>query len=97
MRLVIGIALFGVGLVLLLGQIEGTSGAGYPAETSWVRTAQGWERVDLWEASSVGPARLHPLIVASGQVLVSLLALVATSPRCNLPPRRLWRMAWTGH
>jgi hypothetical protein len=43
----------------------------------WVRTVDGWERVDSWYVSEVRPPRLHPLVVAAGQGLVSLLGLVA--------------------
>jgi hypothetical protein len=45
-------------------------------EAPWVRTADGWERAGSWLAtSSATPPKLHPLVVAAGQLLVSLLAL----------------------
>ena len=43
----------------------------------WVRTVDGWERVESWYVGEVRPPGLHPLVVAAGQGLVSLLGLAA--------------------
>jgi hypothetical protein len=43
----------------------------------WVRTVDGWERLDSWHECKVAPPQLHPLVVAAGQGLVSLLGLAA--------------------
>jgi hypothetical protein len=42
----------------------------------WVRTVDGWERTDSWFVEPVGRPRLHPLLVAAGQGLVSVMGLV---------------------
>ena len=42
----------------------------------WVRTVDGWERTELWHARDLHVPRLHPLVVAAGQGLVSVTALV---------------------
>jgi hypothetical protein len=47
------------------------------SESRWVRTVDGWERPDSWYLEAVRPPKLHPLVVAAGQGLVSLLGLVA--------------------
>ncbi|MEX2309436.1 MAG: hypothetical protein WD738_17685 [Pirellulales bacterium] len=44
---------------------------------AWVRTVDGWERSGSWYVSEVRPPTLHPLVVAAGQGLVSVLGLVA--------------------
>jgi hypothetical protein len=43
----------------------------------WVRTVDGWERTETWNASEVHEPRLHPLVVAAGQGLISVMVLVA--------------------
>ena len=43
----------------------------------WVRTVDGWERPEMWHAPDLYVPRLHPLVVAAGQGLVSVLGLVA--------------------
>jgi len=44
---------------------------------TWVRTCDGWERPGSWNAKTVASPTLHPLVVATGQSLVSILALIA--------------------
>lgn len=56
-------------------------GAEWQAAVEWVRTADGWERAASIYMNGV-PAevrrpQLHPLVVAAGQGLFSVLALVA--------------------
>jgi hypothetical protein len=76
MRLILGITLVLFGTGLLACQVADEPRAARPAAESWVRTAQGWEKPSAWEAPA-GPSRLHPLVVASGQLLVSMLGLAA--------------------
>lgn len=79
MRLILGITLLLLGLGSLSCQVAGSVGDG-PVTTSarqWVRTVDGWERTDLWRAADLYRPRLHPLVVAAGQGLVSVLGLVA--------------------
>jgi hypothetical protein len=46
--------------------------------TQWVRTSDGWQRSDALVAKSSGwTPRLHPLVVAAGQALFAIFALVA--------------------
>ncbi len=47
------------------------------AASRWVRTAQGWERPDRWVTTPAWDPRVHPLVVAAGQGLASVMALVA--------------------
>ena len=47
------------------------------AANRWVRTVDGWEVADSWHAESGWRPGLHPLVVAAGQGLLSVLALVA--------------------
>jgi len=60
--------------------------ARFPNEVSaavptWRRTADGWWRVETWEAApEVAPVRLHPAVLAAFQLFVSLTALVAALP-----------------
>ena len=42
---------------------------------AWVRTVDGWERSAAWSAKIPSTPSLHPLVVAAGQLLGSLLAL----------------------
>jgi len=46
-------------------------------QIEWVRTTRGWESLDTWQISSPSRITLHPGIVAAGQLLGSLLALLA--------------------
>jgi hypothetical protein len=52
----------------------------------WVRTIDGWERPERWMISRVEPPAVHPTVIAAGQVLVSMFALVAsTGPAVRKP------------
>jgi hypothetical protein len=88
-RLILGITLFLLGIGLWSCQIDGLAG-GSPSptiEAPWVRTVDGWERAGSWHAESAMPRpRLHPLVVAAGQLLLSLLAL--TYFDANRPQQR---------
>ena len=70
-----------MGAGMLSCRVDGplaTSPAGRSGHSpGWVRTVDGWERVDTWHLHSAGPPPLHPLVVAAGQGLVSLLGLAA--------------------
>ncbi|NLE39006.1 MAG: hypothetical protein GX621_13365 [Pirellulaceae bacterium] len=49
-----------------------------PTVTVWRRTSEGWQRPEDWsEPPVVRRPNLHPLVVGSLQLLVSLAALVA--------------------
>jgi hypothetical protein len=45
------------------------------AAVRWVRTVDGWERPDSWNSHAPTLPALHPLVVAAGQGLFSLLGL----------------------
>ena len=80
MRLIVGITLLLLGIGMWSCQVKGTTSRNGPYSQVgvWVRTADGWERSDSWQYGNAGgPPRLHPLVVAAGQGLVSLLGLVA--------------------
>ncbi len=57
------------------------------ASDTWRRTAQGWEKTTDWQAVPVispewtHAGSIHPALVASLQLLISLGELVAWSPR----------------
>jgi hypothetical protein len=80
MRAIFGISLLLLGLAMLSCRVE-TIGHGNasvdPSPVRWVRTVDGWERPDSWFIVAARPPRLHPLVVAAGQGLASLLALAA--------------------
>lgn len=46
---------------------------------SWVRTVDGWERPETWEPVTAPEPIIHPGVVAAGQLLASLAALVVYS------------------
>ncbi len=61
-------------------QVEGFGemGTAKPqAAMRWVRTVDGWERPDRWNLDSVRRPTLHPLVVAAGMGLFSVLGLLA--------------------
>jgi len=68
-----------LGLGSLSCQVEGTFGdQSVAARTGqWVRTADGWERTEIWQTGARPGPQLHPLVVALGQVLLSTWGLVA--------------------
>jgi hypothetical protein len=78
-RLIVGIVLLLAGVGTLSCRLDGLA-VDLPNRTyemQWVRTVNGWERTDAWFSAEVSPLRLHPLVVATGQVLLSVLALAA--------------------
>lgn len=83
MRQIAGITLLVLGIGLLLCQWEGLAARPLAAaqDARWVRTVDGWERPNTWHVGVVPPPGLHPLVVAAGQGLVSVFALVAF-PTC---------------
>jgi hypothetical protein len=75
MILGITLLLLGVGMLSCrLGGLAVDLPAGHEV-VEWVRTAQGWERSGEWSSSDVAPVSLHPLVVAAGQAMLSILAL----------------------
>jgi hypothetical protein len=81
MRAIVGILCLLLGVGMLSCRYEGLSAkpqaAGRTQVRGWVRTVDGWERAGSWQVDEVGPPGLHPLVVAAGQGLVSLLGLAA--------------------
>ncbi len=76
-------AILGI-MCLLLGVGLASCSVEWPASRvasntppQWVRTVDGWERADTWHVSKARPPQLHPLVVAAGQGLVSVMGLVA--------------------
>jgi hypothetical protein len=81
-RLIVGIVFVLLGVGSWSCHVESPAGDTRAAafDTPWVRTADGWERAGSWlPDTKTSPPRLHPLVVASGQLLLSLLALAAFS------------------
>jgi hypothetical protein len=85
LRLILGITLLLLGLGGLSCQVQNSVGEGpvIPSAGQWVRTVDGWERTETWNAPDLYVPRLHPLVVAAGQGLVSVMALVV----CAQPGR----------
>jgi hypothetical protein len=86
MRLIVSISLLLFGVGMLSCQVEGTARetlASAPPAVTWVRTSAGWERPATWLSVPPAPPTLHPLVVAAGQGLVSILALAACSREPN--------------
>lgn len=81
MRLIVGISLLLLGLGMFSCQVEGTAHEPTSGKSSvaWVRTNAGWERPAVWFSEPPTPPALHPLVVAAGQGLGSILALAAFS------------------
>jgi hypothetical protein len=79
MRSILGIVLLLMGAGLVSCRIERRSADAHSQQTAndWVRTADGWERAHNWKPSLAAPPAIHPLVIASGQLLVSMLALTA--------------------
>jgi hypothetical protein len=88
MRSILGILLLLMGAGLVSCRIEGSSADVLPpsATSDWVRTADGWERSHNWSPSLAEPPAVHPLVIAAGQLFVSLLALATALDRPE-PPR----------
>jgi hypothetical protein len=78
-RLVVGIVLLLAGAVSLSCRFDGLAVELPPSHEriEWVRTVHGWERPDAWLPEEVPALQLHPLVVASGQAMLSVLALAA--------------------
>lgn len=77
-RLILGITLLLLGIGSLSCRIDRPVGGAPVVPTGhWVRAVDGWERTDLWGAPEPFVPRLHPLVVAAGQGLLSVLGLVA--------------------
>jgi len=79
MRLIVGISLLLVGVGTLSCRVESavSSAEAKSSALVWVRTSQGWERPAYWSAPPVPTPRLHPIVVALGQGLLSIWALAA--------------------
>jgi hypothetical protein len=91
-RLILGITLLLLGLGNLSCHLQEPLGAGPDVPAGqWVRTVDGWERTELWHAPPLHVPSLHPLVVAAGQALISVMGLVACAgtgrpePTCQQP------------
>jgi hypothetical protein len=60
------------------------SQAGQQFENPWRRTPHGWQKVSYWQPAPppYRPA-LHPAVVATLEILLSLIALVAFAPQAG--------------
>jgi hypothetical protein len=78
-RLILGITLllFGVGTLSCRIEEAPRSRPELAQDWQWVRTVDGWERPVMWRDVPQYVPRLHPLVVAAGQGLISVLGLVA--------------------
>jgi hypothetical protein len=78
-RLILGITLLLLGVGTLSCRIERTarSSPDITAAWQWVRTVDGWERPEMWCDAPHYVPRLHPLVVALEEGLLSVLGLVA--------------------
>lgn len=93
LRLILGITLLLLGLGSLSCQVQDSIGDG-PVVTptgQWVRTVDGWERTELWNAPELHAPRLHPLVVAAGQGLISVMGLVICAKDGRASQRRQQR------
>ena len=88
LRLILGITLLLLGLGSLSCQVQDSIGEGpvIPSAGQWVRTVDGWERTELWNPPPLHAPRLHPLVVAAGQGLLSVMGLVVCA-KDNRPRR----------
>ncbi len=78
-RAIFGISCLLFGAALFACQVENSGeleGSKPRAAVKWVRTADGWERPDRWNLESVRRPTLHPLVVAAGMGLFSVLGLL---------------------
>jgi len=83
MRLIVGITFVLVGVATLSCHVEGTANPNRQMANAWVRTVDGWERPALWYATPAPPPQLHPMVLAAGQGLASILALAVFSRHEN--------------
>jgi hypothetical protein len=81
MRSILAITFLLLGMGLVSCNIEGRSAdlAHATQSADWVRTVDGWEHPGNWSPSFHSPPAIHPLVIAAGQTLVSLLALAIAS------------------
>jgi len=78
-RAIFGISCLLLGAAMLSCQMEiarDLQTANQPKVVVWVRTVDGWERPDSWNLEPVRRPALHPVVVAAGQGLLSILGLV---------------------
>jgi hypothetical protein len=82
MRSILLIVLLVAGAGLVSCRIYGRAArtAATEAADNWVRTTDGWERVSNWTPSLAAPPAVHPVVIAAGQLLFSLLALAVALP-----------------
>ena len=79
---VIGLSLMLLGVAWLGCHVESPAGSS-PIEVEreqWVRTVDGWESKRAWNRDASRGTALHPAILALGQTLVSIMALVVFCP-----------------
>jgi hypothetical protein len=81
MRLIAGILLliFGIGSISCRWEGPSVDSPARAASAPWVRTAGGWERMGPWPTTVPARPSLHPLVVATGEMLASILGLAAFS------------------
>ena len=78
-RFIVGISLLLWGIGTLSCRIEGSFARPSAAvdASQWVRTVDGWEQPHWWRKAPPATTPPHPLVIAAGQCLVSVFALVA--------------------
>jgi hypothetical protein len=83
-RLIIGISLLLLGAGCLSCRLDGLAIDPPTAlpDVDWVRTVHGWEQRNTWSLNEVSAVGLHPLVVATSQVMLSVLALAS----CTVDP-----------
>jgi hypothetical protein len=83
-RLIVGISLLLLGAGCLSCRLDGLAiDPPKPLQDiNWVRTVHGWERRDTWSLDEVSAIGLHPLVVATSQAMLSVLALAS----CTVEP-----------
>ena len=83
--LIITLLLFGTAATACLLPVPHETTGGSPT-SQWVRTRDGWEpRISWAPPPRLYEPAIHPIVVATGQILTALIALVA----CPTEPRRL--------
>jgi hypothetical protein len=78
-RAIFGISCLLLGVAMLLCQVEGSGRSNASNQRpvlQWVRTVDGWERPESWHLDEIRRPALHPVVVAAGQGLLSVLGLV---------------------
>lgn len=63
------------------------TGVASPVDDPWRRTENGWERIDQWEPPAPRQDHVHPAVVATLELLISLGALVGLSPHATASSR----------